>query len=271
MVSEKNNSLSDTGEVAPSKTPEKNMTLKEVAAYLKRGTRTIYKWAKSGEIPCHKPAGNNYIFIRSEIDEWIRAGKPKIQKPAISETALENQPEYFFKVQSELFTDIFVEHGYLTKPNGERMAARFKAPPKEKNVPKIEWEKGMKSLLTFILVLEQFELIKTDESNITPQSLTLDGKDDGVALDPLISNNFIVKKGGQSPSTISRTRTKIMNTFNNIQGKIKMGSKDMTFKELLKYYYQNKDIITIAKEFKDGVDWTILKIFYDNVITRIST
>ena len=46
------------------------LTLEEVAAYLKAGKRTVYRFAQKGEIPAFK-LGGTWRFRRSELDNWI--------------------------------------------------------------------------------------------------------------------------------------------------------------------------------------------------------
>ena len=46
------------------------LTLDEVAAFLKAGKRTVYRFAQSGEIPAFK-LGGTWRFRRSELERWI--------------------------------------------------------------------------------------------------------------------------------------------------------------------------------------------------------
>lgn len=48
------------------------LTLEEVAAFLKAGKRTVYRFAQNGEIPAFK-LGGTWRFRRSELESWIRA------------------------------------------------------------------------------------------------------------------------------------------------------------------------------------------------------
>lgn len=48
------------------------LTLDEVAAYLKAGKRTVYRFAQSGELPAFK-LGGTWRFRRSELERWIDA------------------------------------------------------------------------------------------------------------------------------------------------------------------------------------------------------
>lgn len=46
------------------------LTLEEVAAYLKAGKRTVYRFAQNGDIPAFK-LGGTWRFRRSELERWI--------------------------------------------------------------------------------------------------------------------------------------------------------------------------------------------------------
>lgn len=48
------------------------LTLDEVAAYLKAGKRTVYRFAQNGDIPAFK-LGGAWRFRRSELERWIDA------------------------------------------------------------------------------------------------------------------------------------------------------------------------------------------------------
>jgi len=58
------------------------MTIEEVADYLRVSERTVYEWAKKGEIPCGK-LGTSWRFKRSEIQKWLdrRLGQTRITTP----------------------------------------------------------------------------------------------------------------------------------------------------------------------------------------------
>lgn len=46
------------------------LTIEEAAEYIKLGKRSIYKLAKSGEIP-HKKVLNKYRFVREDLIKWV--------------------------------------------------------------------------------------------------------------------------------------------------------------------------------------------------------
>lgn len=48
------------------------LTLDEVAAYLRAGKRTVYRFAQNGDIPAFK-FGGTWRFRRSELERWIDA------------------------------------------------------------------------------------------------------------------------------------------------------------------------------------------------------
>ena len=58
---------------------EEILTLDEVAAFLKAGKRTVYRFAQSGEIPAFK-LGGTWRFRRSELERWNAESNSK-KKP----------------------------------------------------------------------------------------------------------------------------------------------------------------------------------------------
>ena len=54
---------------------KQHMTPDEVAEYLNIQKTTLYHHTRNKEIPCHKrPGGRNLIFVKAEIDAWLRNG-----------------------------------------------------------------------------------------------------------------------------------------------------------------------------------------------------
>jgi len=49
---------------------EEILTLDEVAAFLKAGKRTVYRFAQNGDMPAFK-LGGTWRFRRSELERWI--------------------------------------------------------------------------------------------------------------------------------------------------------------------------------------------------------
>ncbi len=61
--------------------PGEILTIREVAAILKVGTKTTYSMAQSGELPGFK-VGGQWRFRRGDIDAWIqdrirKSGRPQ--------------------------------------------------------------------------------------------------------------------------------------------------------------------------------------------------
>lgn len=59
----------------PFQTPEPWLTSQDVAALLHRNYKTVERAARRGELPAHKSLGR-WLYLRSEIDLWIRGGQP---------------------------------------------------------------------------------------------------------------------------------------------------------------------------------------------------
>lgn len=53
---------------------EEVLTIKEVAALLKVGDKTIYSMAQNGELPAFKVRGQ-WRFSRKDLDAWIEQQK----------------------------------------------------------------------------------------------------------------------------------------------------------------------------------------------------
>lgn len=54
------------------------LTIKDIAALLKVGEKTIYSMAQAGELPAFKVRGQ-WRFSRKDIDEWIEQQKHTTQ------------------------------------------------------------------------------------------------------------------------------------------------------------------------------------------------
>ncbi|MBF4088804.1 helix-turn-helix domain-containing protein [Burkholderia pseudomallei] len=57
---------------------EEVLTIKDVAALLKVGEKTIYSMAQSGELPAFKVRGQ-WRFSRKDLDAWIELQKHSTQ------------------------------------------------------------------------------------------------------------------------------------------------------------------------------------------------
>lgn len=64
------------------------MNLKELCEYLPShpAEQTVYGWTSCHQIPFHK-RGKRIMFLKSEIDAWLHAGKRKSQKELAEEAA----------------------------------------------------------------------------------------------------------------------------------------------------------------------------------------
>jgi excisionase family DNA binding protein len=51
------------------------LTIKEAAAYLQIGTRSLYRLAREGRVPAKKVL-NKWRFARKSLQAWIRQGDP---------------------------------------------------------------------------------------------------------------------------------------------------------------------------------------------------
>jgi excisionase family DNA binding protein len=57
---------------------EEVLTIKDVAALLKVGEKTIYSMAQNGELPAFKVRGQ-WRFSRKDLDAWIERQKQSTQ------------------------------------------------------------------------------------------------------------------------------------------------------------------------------------------------
>ena len=62
---------------------EPYIDIREAAEFLRRSRKTIRAWARAGIIPAH-PIGTGpkprCLFLRSELDKWVRSQKPCTQE-----------------------------------------------------------------------------------------------------------------------------------------------------------------------------------------------
>ena len=82
-------SLNNIPQVRPA---DQWMNLKELCEYLPShpAEQTVYGWTSCHQIPFHK-RGKRIMFLKSEIDAWLRDGRVK------SEKDLENEAARFIK------------------------------------------------------------------------------------------------------------------------------------------------------------------------------
>ena len=73
---------------SPSIPTEQWMNLKELCDYIPShpAEQTVYGWTSCHQIPFHK-RGKRIMFLKSEIDAWLRDGKVKSEKDLEDEAA----------------------------------------------------------------------------------------------------------------------------------------------------------------------------------------
>ena len=74
---------------------EPYIDISEAAEFLRRSRKTIRAWARAGIIPAH-PIGTGpkprCLFLRSELDKWVRSQKPYTQASAAEWDSAEGTP-----------------------------------------------------------------------------------------------------------------------------------------------------------------------------------
>lgn len=58
---------------------DKWLTIDQIADYLQASKEKIYKLCQRGKMPASK-FGGQWRFDRKEVDDWIRAQRPKARK-----------------------------------------------------------------------------------------------------------------------------------------------------------------------------------------------
>jgi excisionase family DNA binding protein len=254
--------------IAGTDTSDKIMTVKEVAKYLKVSTSTIYHKVLKNEIPSAQ-IGKKRVFPKSKIDDWINTGGSKTQPNKGSKT----KHHFTFTVSLEPFTNVFVQEEYLDHDNAVLMNDRFsKAPQKRGNL--IQWQKDLRSLMTFIYLADRLDFIdKSIPSNVRQHNTSSDEEtDEGpeVKFQVLVEENFEIAIGGSSKSSMSRTWAMINDAINKLREQVadKKGiktydkKKKITRKETIKYFFESKDGMLFKINNKE-IDKKILKITRD--------
>ena len=90
------------------------MTVEEVAAYLRVSDRTVYNWAKNGEIPCGK-LGATWRFSRKAVEHWVhdRLGHGKHRSGSLKmslDLATVWQPEHAFIFNRAMSKTMVLDH-----------------------------------------------------------------------------------------------------------------------------------------------------------------
>jgi excisionase family DNA binding protein len=74
---------------------EPYIDIAEAAEFLRRSRKTIRAWARAGLIPAH-PIGTGSkprcLFLRSELDKWVRSQKPYTQESVSERDSAEEAP-----------------------------------------------------------------------------------------------------------------------------------------------------------------------------------
>jgi excisionase family DNA binding protein len=74
---------------------EPYIDVSEAAEFLRRSRKTIRAWARAGIIPAH-PIGAGpkprCLFLRSELDKWVRSQKPYTQGSTAEWDSAEGTP-----------------------------------------------------------------------------------------------------------------------------------------------------------------------------------
>ena len=74
---------------------EPYIDIREAAEFLRRSRKTIRAWARAGIIPA-PPIGTGpkprCLFLRSELDKWVRSQKPRTQESISERASAEGTP-----------------------------------------------------------------------------------------------------------------------------------------------------------------------------------
>jgi len=57
---------------------DETMDIKGASVFLKLSRWSIYQLTRKNSIPCHRPTGKKLIFIKSELETFLRGGKKQI-------------------------------------------------------------------------------------------------------------------------------------------------------------------------------------------------
>jgi excisionase family DNA binding protein len=57
------------------------ISLREACAYLGFSKSAMYKLTSAGMIPYYKPTGKKLLFVRSELEAWVRGGSDAVPTP----------------------------------------------------------------------------------------------------------------------------------------------------------------------------------------------
>ena len=148
------------------------MTVNQVTEYLGFSLRKINGMVQKKEIPCQKIKRNNR-FDKTEIDEWRKTGKmPERYNPQETSEKKEGKTIHFtFIIDLKPLTNMLFDNGYLNKDNAILMNDRFSKESKHKS-KHIYWNKDLRSLITFIYLLDRLEYFEKSNLRTTREHNT---------------------------------------------------------------------------------------------------
>jgi excisionase family DNA binding protein len=253
------------------------MDVDELTEYLRyKHNSTVYHMVSKGRIPYIKhPGGAAVRFKKIEIDDWLKAGKPK---KLIDKNKTMNC-RFIFTELPELFTNVFFEHNYLDNENATRMNSLFSKEPKIGNTL-ILWKRSIKSLMTFIFISDRLGYIKS--LDLDPIQHTVTNKEinytdeideDYIEMKEInylkLKENYFEDIKGSSEGNL----TKIWNKINKaiivlcVQV-VKKINKKITRADAIRYYFENNKKNYILNKTKDeDIDMEMLehmcRIYFD--------
>jgi excisionase family DNA binding protein len=215
----------ETSSEADGSTAKQYMSSGEVAAKLHLSESTIYHKTSNNEIPCHR-IGRKLIFIQDEIDEWLKSRKPVTPVPEKLEieSIKKKKRHFIFTVPLDPFTNVFVREGYMDHDNAILMNDRFsKNPQKGDNL--IQWQKDLRSLMTFIYLADRLDFIdKSISSSVRQHNTSSDeeiGEGTEVKYQVLVEENFkFTAERGSSSSSLSRAWDGVNGAINKLREQV---------------------------------------------------
>ena len=255
--------LIDKTSIAEPKVYREVMNVEEVAEYLGRKKSTIYHMVSDKRIPYVKHPGSSTVrFLKSEIDEWLKTGKMPNREGSLP--VVKKQYRFSFKVPLKQFSNLFVERHYLTDKNANLFAARFQNGHLiDDYVDKIDWEKSLLSLMTFLLVSDKLGLIDMDDSDRRPSPAF---GDEFIPFEPFFSN-FNIKKGGDSGTSITNKKGYVLDALEDIRLRTErlIHKESPPLEDILDAFFSHKHEIepTLDTKKKKGIDFTMLEITYN--------
>ena len=142
------------------------LTIHDVATFLKVSERTLYRWIKQGAIPVYQINGQ-YRFNRAELIEWTTAKKINISTEMLQENETESSP-------LPALTEVLNRGGIYYRVEGHDKESVFR------------------SLISILRLPEQLDTNLLLEILLARESLASTGIGDGIAIpharNPIILN-----------------------------------------------------------------------------------